>query len=148
MNVSLESLHEGTPPQSLCAQLIIPICHYLQDGEWHSWDDLVKVVTPYVPRPVAGRQGKNDWERSYKKRNPGKSPPYRNPNSEALIQSGARTWIGWAVYGSNRWFEKVGKRGKVRIRMRAVPRHIRAYVYAEPARVPQEGPESTGGTSE
>lgn len=118
---------EGTPPDALCAQLLVYLCAELIDGEWHSWEDVVHTLTPRVPRSRAARTGTREWERIYLYRH-GKMPPPREPNSEALIRSGARTWIAWTVYGSKRWFEKVGPRGKQQIRMLDVPKHIRDYV--------------------
>lgn len=117
----------GTPPDSLCAQLLIHVCKELLDGKWHSWNDVVEAVTPMVPRGLAARTGNDERDRIHKYRTGRKAPP-RAPNSEAAIRAGARTWLAWAVYSSRRWFEKKGKRGSKQIRMIDVPAHLREYV--------------------
>lgn len=125
---SKKSLGEGTPPDALAAQLLIHVCEYLQDRQWHDWDDVVKAVTPKVPRPTAARKGEKEWKRITRYRT-GRTPTSRDPNSEAFIRNGARALLASAVRTSERWFEREGKRGSLRIRMLEVPKHLRAYVH-------------------
>jgi hypothetical protein len=125
--MSNNHLDAGTPPDSLCAQLLIHVCDELLDGEWHSWNDVVETVTPRVPRWRAARLGNDERDRVNRYRT-GRNAVPRAPNSEAAIRSGARTLIAWAVYASRRWFEKEGPRNGQRIRMLDVPTHLREYV--------------------
>lgn len=123
----MEPIDNGTPPDSLSAYLLIHLCVYLQDGKWHSWDDVVKAVSHRVPRTVAGRRGEADRARVSRYRT-GKKGRSRDPDNEAAIRAGARTLLSQAVRSSERWFEKDGPRLNQRIRMKGVPEHIRKYL--------------------
>lgn len=120
---------DRTLPASLSAQLLIHICRYMTPGVWYDWQEVVKAVTPRVPRSVAGRRGYAEWERGVRRRRPDEDPPPRDIR-EGDIRSGARTWIRWAVDNVEGVFEW---RGKVRqsnrqIRLVHIPPHIRDYV--------------------
>lgn len=117
---------DGTPPSSRGAQILLQIHAILKDGEWHSWEQVVKAVAPKLHRPAAGRVGENDRVRQ--QRRMGCSPRRRTQPTESTVLSGARSLMAQAVRSSDRWFEKRGERRQKEIRMKATPTHLLPYV--------------------
>jgi hypothetical protein len=129
----------GTPPASLSAQLLIHVCEYMKPGVWYAWGDVVKAVTPRVPRHAAGRRGYAEWTRG-RRRITGEDPPKR-PFTETDVRGGARTLIRWSVDNVIDAFEWRGPRQHREIRLLRVPPHIREYIKVD---VNDEGHDTEG----
>jgi hypothetical protein len=123
----------GTPPATTSAQLLVYVCRYMKIGVWYDWDDVVKAVTPKVPRMAALRRGESEWARGIRKRT-GHTPLRPHPNPEVAVKSGARILIRWSVDNVENTFEWRGERGHRQLRLLRVPHHVRDHVKKRPRR--------------
>ena len=117
----------GTPPTTMSAQLLVYVCEYMQIGKWYDWNDVVKAVTPKVPRMMAMRRGESEWTRGIRKRT-GHTPLRPHPNPETVVKSGARILIRWTVDNVQNTFEWRGERGHRQLRLLRIPEHVRDHV--------------------
>ena len=119
----------GAPPAALSSQLQIHVCAYMELGKWYRWEDVVKAVTPRVPREAAGRRGYADWVGQSTRRTG--HPPAARPIAQAHVLAGSRTLIRNAVDNVKDAFEWRGPRTHREIRLLRIPEHILDYVVKE-----------------